>query len=75
MGFGGLALFYSPGLPQIHYTAKDDLELLILLPPLPKYWAAVFRPHAWFILCWGWNGVLCMLGKLRTNQATSLDPL
>lgn len=51
-GLWGLALFSSPGWPQIHYTAKDDLELLILLPLPPKYWAAVFGPHAWFILCW-----------------------
>ena len=26
----------SPGWPQTHYVAEDDLELLTLCPPLPK---------------------------------------
>lgn len=28
----------SPGWPQTHYIIKDDLELVILLPPLPRHW-------------------------------------
>lgn len=27
-----------PGWPLLYYVAEDDVELLILLPPLPTYW-------------------------------------
>lgn len=39
----------SPGSPKIHYVAKNDLELVIFLPP--KYWD--YRHVLTFLVLWG----------------------
>ena len=54
------------GSSQIHYVAKDALELLILLPPLPNRWSYRCVPY-WIMYCWGLRrGLLaCLAGSLH----------
>lgn len=57
-----------PGWSQTHYVAKDDLELLILLPPPHKFW-----DDGWVSLCPVYTVlglepmVSCMLGNHSAN--------
>lgn len=39
----------SPGWPQTHYVIKDDLELVILLPPLPGAGTMHVYSHTLFL--------------------------
>lgn len=65
-----LSISHSPGLPQAHYIAMGDFELLTLIPPhgiMSMYYYNQFyevlriEPKV-------------MLGKLSTNLAISLSP-
>lgn len=39
-----------PGWPQTHYKAEADLEFLILLSLLLKYWSIRIYHHSWLVL-------------------------
>lgn len=59
----------SPGWPQIHYTFEDDLELLILLPPVHECWDS--RPVPPFPAAGDWTQSLGMQGKHSNKPAAS----
>lgn len=53
---------------SICYVAKDNLELLILLPPPPRGWNTNVQPPLLiYVLLEMEPGALCMLGKHSTN--------
>lgn len=57
--------------PQTHYRAKDDFELLILLPPPPEGWlAGMCSYHTLFL----WSLVLYTLGIHCTTCTQTLPP-
>lgn len=56
-----------PCWPQVHYTFRDDLEVLILLPPVPECWD--FRPVSPFPAAGDWTPSLGM--RDSTKRAAS----
>lgn len=56
----------TPGWPQVHFVAEDDVTLLILLPLLPKCWVSSMHRHASCMYCWG----SCVPGKPFTTWAS-----
>lgn len=62
-------LLRSPGRPQVHHTFEDDLELLILLPPVPERWDSRLVPP--FPAAGDWTQSLGMQGKHSTKGAAS----
>lgn len=74
----------SLGYPWIHYIAKDDLGLPILLPLPLEYWdrpsfirsaemISAYHTHFHLVL-WIKTRASCMLGKRYTNWVTLLVP-
>lgn len=54
----------TPGWPQIHFVAEDDVTLLILLPLRPECWVSSMHRHASCMYCWG----SCVPGKPFTPE-------
>lgn len=64
------SLIRSPGWPQTHYAAGDELVLLVLLPLPPDRWDAGLSLHTWLYAVLGVKlGPLQMLGKHSTELA------
>lgn len=64
------SLIRSPGWPQTHHAAGDELVLLVLLPLPPDCWGAGLSPHTWLYAVLGVKlGPLHVLGKHSTELA------